>query len=54
MYVQLTGQSNEGVIYVAQWIWEKGRQTMQDTALLNKRAQFAPAISSNYQDPSPA
>lgn len=32
----------------------KSRKTRQDTAVQNKRAQFATADSSNYQDPSPA
>lgn len=41
-------------IYVVPWQTEKARQTTQDTAVQNKRAQFAPTNSSNYREPSPA
>lgn len=40
-------------MYVVPKKAEKARKTTQDTAVRNKRAQFATADSSNYQDPSP-
>lgn len=55
LWNQLKNPSKKSnVRYVVPQQAEKAGKTTPDTAVWNKRAQFATANSSNYQDPSPA